>query len=183
MIKRSIEENIILWDYGKLSIMGVLGRFNSNRSLEDLTELGEMGFDVAPIKKETKRDVLAAIYFNPPIDFTIVKLLYKDFVSVVSFSLNKNENMEILKTFMEKARYISTEPYKEFIEEIEEGFGAEIAAYHKCILISMKVKCDLERVFGAIRYCNFLHQYKGYSGMESLTMAIEQYNLPEIKAP
>jgi len=175
-LKRSIENNLVIWEYEKLAVLGVYGRLD--KPLEEIIELyNDSQLEFGRVKKEPNRDFLAAFYFEPPIDVTLVKTEGNE-GSIVTYSLDRGESKKLIDKMVEISGLIIHKPEMDFIETIEnEVRYIETLTYEKCRQIPEYLNADLERIFGAVHYANFLNKYKGFSQEDSMKMAADRFSV------
>jgi hypothetical protein len=177
-IERSTDGKFVIWRYDRLRVLGILGILE--RQLDELEELFKdksQIFEFAPVKKELGRDFLAAFYLDPPIDFTVVRNLSGE-SSIVTYSLDEDKSREIIDSFVERSGFIPRKPDPDFVETIEtEFFYLERITYENCLGASVAENIDLERIFGAVRYANFLYSYRKIPFPDSRKKAHEKFGL------
>ena len=179
-IKFSTEGNFAIWEYERLSVVGARGKLEE--PLYTASRLYHFGLEFAPVQKQPKRDFLAGFCFLPaPIDVTLVRTEEKD-ASIVTYSLDKDESVELIDRLSERLGFYPCSPDDGFTNMI----GSEIAVvetitYDQCQKISRMLGVDLEKAFGAVRYTNFLNNYRGLSPVEAMAKAAETFGLPKDK--
>ncbi|MGC8812173.1 MAG: hypothetical protein ACP5O8_01125 [Candidatus Aenigmatarchaeota archaeon] len=175
VLKRSIEDKIVVWKYEELYVLGVEGELRMG--LEELRELYKnTPVEFAPVKNEYIRDFLAAFLFEPPIDVTIARALDGE-ASIVTYSLDKDRSKQLVGDIVNKSQFSLYYPREAFIRTIEGGMLFEILTYKLCKRIANELKESLEKVVGAVRYSNFL-SYKGFSESEAIMVACKKFRLP-----
>lgn len=177
-LKSSIENNVVVWQYEDMSVLGVLGRLE--KSLEDVALYQDKFIEFAPIKKEPKRDFLAVFYFNPPTDFTILK--YPDGnASIVTYGLDKAGSIKLVNNISKFCSFQARYPDEEFINTIgSEVATFEVSSYMNCKEAARITNTDVGKVYAAMRYGNFLNRYRGLLFEESQEAAALKFRLPDI---
>lgn len=177
-LKSSIENNVVVWQYEDMSVLGVLGRLE--KSLEDVALYQDKFIEFAPVKKEPKRDFLAAFYFNSPTDFTILK--YPDGnASIVTYGLDKAESIKLVNNISKFCSFQARYPDEEFINTIRSEVATfEVSSYMNCKEAARITNTDVGKVYAAMRYGNFLNRYRGLGFEESQEAAALKFRLPDI---
>lgn len=175
-LARSFEGHIVFWDYERLSVIGALGRMQTQ--LAKIEELYDGSLEYAPVKKRVARDFLAAFSFNPPINFTILRGYGGD-SSIVTCSLDKNAAKRLAASFIQKTGFAPYSPTWDFVQTIEQSVNlSETYNYQNCQMLARLKKTDLEKVFGFVHYVNFLASYKRIPLSRSYEIAEQKFDLP-----
>ncbi|MCH7568811.1 MAG: hypothetical protein IIA87_05305 [Nanoarchaeota archaeon] len=177
-LARSIDGNMVRWDYEQLCIFGVVGILE--RPLSDIGILYDTNaWEVAPVRPEPNfnRDFLASFHFRPPVDLTVDKSYGSNNASIVSFSLDRKRSRALVSELMEKSGFQARSPDPAFIRDIETGHLPELSSYDCAVDIAQHLKKPLEKVFGAIHYMNFLGRYRGLPNEEQLKRANERFGI------
>jgi len=171
----SLNDALVEKRYDSLIILGVRGRLN--KSLESIHPMysDKKEFEFAPVKKEQNRDFLATFNADPPVDLTI-DLYPTSESSIVTFSLNKEKSKELIEDLVNKSGFAPVKPDLSFIEQVDEMFYLQRSSYEACLFLSKRMKTNLEKVFGATWYANFL-SYKGLSTEECMQFATKKYGI------
>jgi len=178
-VKVSLEENLVFLEYEKLCVLGVLGKYSGGlNEVKNLYKKEDVEF--APVKEEVGRNFLAGFSFKPVVDITIVQCPNE--ASIVTYSLDKNGSGDFVKDLIARSDFDPFLPEQKFIEQLRMEIGLiEEITYKAYISMSKALGCDIENVFGTIRYCHFLKSYIGMSDLESMTRASKQFCLRELK--
>ena len=175
MVVQSIDGKLVIFEHKKLCVVGCIG--NLRNPLEQFDELYKNeSIEFAPVRNEENRKFLAAFSFNPVIDITLAQYLRES--SIVTYSLDKNGSKSFVEDIIKRSGFIPSEPDKDFIESIgREVSLVETTTYNLCTSISQLLSQDLDKVFGAVRYCNFLKQYRGLSEEDGFRLAKDRFGL------
>lgn len=179
----STEKELLVWSYDRLRVLGLQGTLR--RGLDEIERLysDDENFEFAPVKIEPKRYFLAAFHFSPPIDITVTKALpdsyNPDDTAIVLFSLDEPKSREILKEFIKRSGFLPNRLDVNFLMGLETELSIlETSTYDGCVLLENRLKVDLDSIFGAVRYSNFLHRYKGKTDYEGKKIAVAKFGLP-----
>lgn len=175
---QTIDDKIVTWEYEQLCVVGTLGHIQTRLEIPRVVyKERKVGF--APIKKEERRRFLAGFYTPIPTDITIVQLTTGTSSSIVLYSLRKPEAKELLQAIVQSTNFRCEEPSESFLQEIKRSIELiEIDAYKACKKLAERKDRDEEKVFGAIRFANFLNQYVGLEQGESIGKAAKKFGLP-----
>ncbi len=172
-----IKKDYFYFQYRNQYVRGVLGRLESPlEEIDDVCKTEQLEF--APVKVEAQRDFLAGFCFSPIIDITIDKCRNNE-ASIVAYSLDNDRSAKVIDYIIKKAGFEVQEPELEFMATVGHEFDIEKHSYDLAEQISGYLNGELEKVWGAIRYINFLQLYRRCPQEESMQTAIKKFELPE----
>jgi hypothetical protein len=154
----------IIWNYERLWVIGCLG--SSRLTLDKIPELyvckyGKDGIEFGRPDYSGNREFMAVFHFFPHIDATLVRLPHSE-ISIVTYSLDKQESGRLIDRLADVAELASNLPNSEFRETIgREIATVEVANYNLARKINALAGIDFETAFALPRYVNFLFRYKG----------------------
>ena len=176
---RTMSNNLVTWNYEDLYLHGMLGYLEM--PLEDVAgKCKDTVLDFAPVKPETNRDFLAAFGYQPPIDFTLVRM-HDGESSIVTYSLNKDATEHVIARFIQDTNFKPIAPTSSFVAEV--GVIAEIVeidTYSDMKKVTEIEKVDFEKLFGMVRYAHFLNAYCHISSPESQRRAAKRFGLDQV---
>ncbi|MEM7813475.1 MAG: hypothetical protein QW548_01070 [Candidatus Aenigmatarchaeota archaeon] len=173
-IRVAIERHVIALEYGKLCALGACGRLQM--PLDDVEGLYADGqLEFAPVKPEHGKDFLAAFHLYPPVDITAVRMADGK-ASIAAYSLDKPKSLLLVEGFVEKTGFELRKPSPDFTKALLDELKAlELADYAHGGCVARSMAQGIERAFGACRYANFLHRYKGVALDEAMRRGAEKY--------
>ena len=182
-LQEELQGELFAWEYARLAVLGTVGMLE--RSLQSIEELyadktKKQQIVFAPVQRQLGRDFLAAFHFEPAIDVTIVRTPERE-ASVVTYSLDKEVSKKFLVDFVQRTGFV---PYislpRNFVEMTKsELILIEKSNYNMCTACAELLNVNDDKMFGAMRYANFLHMYNGVSFPESKRMAFRRFGLRE----
>lgn len=176
---RTVNNNLVTWNYQDLYLHGMLGYLEM--PLEAVRgKCKDTMLEFAPVKHKPNRDFLAAFGYQPPIDFTIVRM-HDGESSILTYSLNKYVTERVIAKFIQCSSFQPITPKSSFVNDIE--MSAEIierATYEVVKGLAEAARADFEKVFGMVRYANFLGSYCNVPYLESQRMAAKRFALENV---
>ncbi|PIN89994.1 hypothetical protein COU57_04750 [Candidatus Pacearchaeota archaeon CG10_big_fil_rev_8_21_14_0_10_32_14] len=163
-----------IFEHERLTMIGIAG--TTSTPLNDIEELIRKRYDsaeIAEVQNHEKRDFLATFFTDPVIDLTFDQSNKTD-TGIIAYSLNKQTLSKIIDDI---ASSISFVPYENQPPYWESGFEIEKLTYGKSELISQVLHQPLEKIFGIIRYANFLSMYNGFPRERAQTLAFKKFDV------
>lgn len=157
---KSLQEKTLSLNHERLTMMGTSGTIQrSLLGVDSKLEQGLKGFRVAPPQKQENRNFVDALGFVPPVDITLARYSGGR-ASIVGYSLDKSS----LEIGMNKVAKIvgfraDSLPDPSLRSQMTSEFGYEIVGYQMVEQMAPHLRASLERVWGMVRYTNFLSQY------------------------
>lgn len=77
--------------------------------------------------------------------------------------------------------FTSTPPSPVFLRDIRVTNSLELETYRMCQILAQRLGKEASAYFGAIRFANFLTQYKGVAPDEAERESFRRYGLPLVR--
>lgn len=155
--------DIIIYEHQRLIFAGIAGQM-MNQELSNADQIIRLKYpemEVSPIQLQPGRDFLALFEFSLPLDITLDQYSPLE-NSIVGYALNRTRLIEQMEGIAEVIGF--TSHYRQDLvvaETWRREFEIEKGTYFLCEQISRYLNQSLERIFGLVRYTNFLTQYMG----------------------
>lgn len=171
-------KGLILYEYKELVFAGITGTME-----RELYKTGPLisaqypNIEVSPIQFQSKRRFLALFGDNPTLDITLDQ--YNPIEnSMVGYALNKRRLIGRMGWLSKLIGFVPHQKQDLTVAQTwEREFEIERAGYASYEKLSSLTKQPLEKVFGLVRYTNFLAQYIGKSEEESMKLASKKFNV------
>ena len=168
--EQTIEDDMLIWRFENLRMIGAFGKMGLG--LPELTSEDEI-LVYAPVIDRTDSYFLAGFVKQPPIDITWIQ--DQDATSVVAITLHEKESRKLLDDIIIQTGLEIQTPPPSFLTSIE--IMTEIKILNMCRQIARVTGANLENVFGAVRYTQFLQQYQGQDSQLTLAMGSAAYGV------
>lgn len=174
-----INEQDLRWNYESCWVLARFGHIADTIFERDLASV--VGLEVSHVRRDEKRDFFAAFNIEPIVDITLVRGLAGD-TSIVTYSLDRGFSEKTLSSISSAVGLVTTPVPSSFIQDMQNTLDiAETRTYEICRIFSSATGKKFEKVFGSLRYINFLLEYKKMPYSEARKEVLKAYgfNLPE----
>lgn len=172
-IKHYVEGKRAVWEYERLCVLAQQGKLEI--PLNKIGSLYEGELQISPVMAKGVTDCLATFLMTPPVSVFIVREKNGE-ATITTRSLNGKASRQLLDTFEAKTAFVPYEPDAMFIAGMECTVGAAVLGYGIDKRGAKKFGMDIEKIFGAGHYANFL-AHLGFSKDESVKKALAIYGL------
>lgn len=172
----NFQRNYTVFKHKRLTVVGLTG------TMELLTTAGAHIQECFPVLEvahqyQQQRDFLAVFCTDPPLDITFDQYSRKR-SSILGYALDKEMLCETMENMAQATNFIPHFKQDHGIAQTwKEEFKIEQITYNTCESIAAKTKCPLEKIFGIVRYSNFLHQYKNMRIDQAQKQAHEKFKV------
>jgi hypothetical protein len=167
-----------MFNYEKLHILGILGDLEN--TLEHVSSLcANKNLEFAPVTMSNNNPLLPGIYYPPLVDITIDRFPNKE-ASMVLYSLDKQKAMDVMREVGEKSGFKLKDLEESFVRGLVGLTPYEKRVYRQAEVMAGVInspELGLEKMWGILRYTNFLQTYQGFSEEETLELIAKKFNL------
>lgn len=171
-------DRVAIYEHERLVFAGVAGTME--RKLEDVgSELHKRfsNIEIAPLQPQRGRDFLPIMEFETPLDITLDQYNPVE-NSIVIYGLNKPRILETMEEISSLGGFVPHNPQSHDVRQTwQKELEIEKRTYEMCEQIASALHQPLEKVFGLVRYTNFLMQYLYMGGKDAQRLASKKFGI------
>ena len=161
--------------YDQEYIRGVMGGMDKTLR-ETVKEFDKKDVEFSEVRAEPGREFLAGSVIEPYVDLTLVRLANGE-SSLLLYSLNADKAREISEHISTEFCFRPRAITNSFVETSVAECRIEELTYNQAGEIAQMLSIDITMAWAAVRYSNFLAQYRGVSPDQSLKQSAEKFGL------
>ncbi len=175
-ILRISDGNLTLWEYNRARILAIMGTME--QGLESVPEIfrDECCEFSGVLRNDSHGDEIYGVFFKPFVDFTMDRNSADGESTIVTFSLDEERSMGLIKKVVESGVFRPKSSTKDFIQEINRNVAVHTLAYDSAVTIAEQLGCDLDEPYSIIHYAQFL-TYKGINQDIAINMATKRFGI------